>query len=81
MSFAAAFFLIAQSAVPATADSAVSAPAAPVAESVTASVRVLRPARIHFDRSSGEASIASAPDGPAPQRGRDDVGTVWIEFS
>ncbi len=91
MSFAAAFLLIAQSAVSAGAPSNANAPAprqnsipastpATVAERVTVSARILRPARIDFDEASG-ADADDQTRSRAVQRGRDAAGTVWVEFS
>ena len=75
MSFLAALALIAQSAAP------VAAPApAGVAEQVTATVTVLRPARVVVD-ADGAVQLDSAPYAAPVQRSRDAAGTVWIEFS
>ncbi len=79
MSFAAAFIVIVQSAATVSGGDAPAARAAPVAERVTASARVLRPARISFLVADGET--AEEDRNRAVQRGRDNAGTVWIEFS
>ena len=75
MSLVAALALIAQSAAPVGA----AAPAG-VAERVTATVTVLRPARVVVD-ADGVAQLESAPYAAPVQRSRDAAGTVWIEFS
>jgi len=74
MSMAAALVMIAQSAVPAVSE------APRVAQSVTASARVMRPAIIRVWRNRGDARI-EASSYTRPQRRRDAVGTVWIEFN
>ena len=80
MSFAAAFLIVAQSAAAGSASDGPAARAAPVAERVSASARVLRPARISFVVENG-AEAADVSRNSAVQRGRDAAGTVWIEFS
>jgi hypothetical protein len=79
MSFAAAFIIIAQSAATGSGGDAPAARTAPVAERVTVSARVLRPARISFLVADGETTEEDR--NRAVQRGRDNAGTVWIEFS
>ena len=71
--------MIAQSTAPAMAEAPV-ARSGPVAEIVTASAQVLRPARIVLSN-SGEVELKGAEQMPKPQRDRDAAGTVWIEFS
>ncbi len=71
---AAAFVMIAQSAAPAISDAPV------VRQSVTASARVMRPAIIRVRNERGEARI-DADAAIKPQRRRDAVGTIWIEFN
>ncbi len=82
MSLAAAFVMIAQAAAPTAASSgsvATPAPSSVVAETVTARARVLRPARITFDKETAEVSVTARS--AEAQRGRDGAGTIWIEFS
>ena len=76
MTFAVGLALIAQSAIPAIAE----APRQnnPVAVAVSASVEVLRPAVV---RANGTVEMAQESLTVAPQRERDSLGTVWIEFS
>lgn len=79
MSLAAAILLIAQSASPAAVDTATRA-SVPVAESVSATVRVLAPAKVSF--APGEdARIEMRPNMDlSVQQRRDAVGTRWVEF-
>lgn len=79
MSMAAAFLMIAQSASPAVADAPASRQA-PVATSATASARILRPAVISFEINEDAETLEDARN-QAVQRGRDQAGTLWIEFS
>ena len=77
MSLIAALVFLTQSAVPVASD----APARlPLAERVTASVRVLRPARISYE-SAAEAVEDERVRNVEVQRDRDAAGTVWIEFN
>lgn len=77
MSLTAAIVFLTQSPAPVVAD----APARmPLAERVTASVRVLRPARISYE-SAAEAVEDERVRNVEVQRDRDAAGTVWIEFS
>ncbi|WP_108787449.1 hypothetical protein [Erythrobacter sp. Alg231-14] len=82
MSFAAAIVLIVQSSAVATAPGAATtsaSPSSPIAERVTARANVIRPARINFDIETSTASVTTRAN--TVQRGRDEAGTVWIEFS
>ena len=80
MSFAAALLVVAQSAVATAAPVPVSAPRAPVAERVTASVEILRPVRIVL--AEEERAFANGEErADRGQRSRDAAGTLWIEFS
>lgn len=79
MSLAAALLMIAQSATPMVAD-ATSTRQGPIAASVRASVRVLRPARINSLLEMAEERDGATED-HAVQFERDSAGTVWIEFS
>lgn len=72
MSMAVSLLMIAQAGAAATG-----ANAAPVAEVATASVRVLRPAIVSFEK----REVMLAKDAPQPQRNRDASGRDWIEFS
>jgi len=71
---AAAFVTIAQSGVPAVSD------APRVVQSATASARIIRPATIRVRQKRGEVQIDAKSD-HRPQRRRDAIGTVWIEFN
>ena len=84
MSFAVAIVLMTQSAGSGVAIAppkpASAAERAPIAQSSTATVRVLRPERI-------SASLQAPPEERSNaaarrvQRRRDEAGTIWIEFS
>ena len=84
MSFAVAFVLMTQSAAPGAASAppkpASAAVRTPIAQSSTATVRVLRPVRIS---ASLEAPPQERRNAAAQriQRRRDQAGTIWIEFS
>lgn len=80
MSFAAAFVLISQSIAPVAAEAPAAPVTGPVAERVSASVTILRPARISF-QIGNEAETSGQERVRNVQRGRDAAGTVWIEFS
>ncbi len=80
MSLAIALLVIAQSVAPAAGTNAAPARIAPVAERVTVSVTVLRPARISF-KITGEDKTTGETQNRAVQRARDAAGIVWIEFS
>ena len=79
MSLAVALLVIAQSAAPAAGANAAPARITPVAERVTVSVVVLRPARISFDINDEEETTGETRN-RSIQRARDAAGTVWIEF-
>ncbi len=80
MSFTAALLMIAQSAAPALTATPVAQPRAPVAVQVSASARVLRPARIGFTQEAGVV-LADEERNSTVQRSRDAAGTYWVEFS
>jgi len=76
MIFAIGLALIAQSAAPAIAEASPGRNS--IAVSVTATVRVLKPAIVRADGTLGSETDATSV---APQRDRDSSGTYWIEFS
>ena len=79
MSLTAAFLLIAQSAAPAIVDAPRSQPVAgPV--TATASARVIRPAVVRVRQERGAVRVENESE-LRPQRSRDTLGTVWIEFN
>ena len=83
MTLTAALLLIAQAATGSGAveSSAFSQSSAPRAvASATASVRIVRPARVRVSPLKNTVEI-EAPDTRKPQKQRDKAGTLWIEFS
>ncbi|MEM7779278.1 MAG: hypothetical protein AAF697_02680 [Pseudomonadota bacterium] len=80
MSFSVALILIAQSTSPVASLPSNQSPSAPVAERVTATVRVLAPERISLVLEAGPEERANAP-AQRIQRSRDSAGTIWVEFS
>ncbi len=77
MSAIAALLILSQSAAPTVAEAALEPR---VAAQVTASARVLRPARISFETVTESQGSRPTQD-RSVQRTHDALGTVWIEFS
>lgn len=75
----AGLVLVAQAAAPAAGE--MSAPRAEVAVTASASVRVLRPARVDIARWREERQEDTARTTRARQGRVDAAGTIWIEFS
>lgn len=78
---ATGLLLAAQSLQLSPTDGKVRQAAEPVAVSVGATVRVLRPAVIDHSREAGHEPDGPEESGPSRQRRVDAAGTVWIEFS
>jgi hypothetical protein len=76
MSLSAGLLLLAQSAAPIVATPAAASHS--VAESVSASVRIMRPTVI---RAAGTQIEGVDRETLPPQRKRDEAGTMWVEFS
>lgn len=62
-----------------TASQASTARPAPVA-TATARAQIVRPVAVRFNRETQQVEVESRLTGK-PQRGSDEAGTVWIEFS
>lgn len=75
MGFVAALLIITHSGAPIVAE----APSRPVV-AAQATARVLRPARISFQQDA-EPDEARSAQNQSVQRGRDEAGTMWVEFS